>query len=75
MKPRIRWVIDLGDLIETQVRVETREGVLRHGVLSEVRWTTLSINEVEVQLPHQIILDGEDYIPFEQIKLLTQVAD
>lgn len=73
MKTKIRWIIDLGDLIDRRVKLETREGVVRTGVLSEVRWHIIELCGQEVGLPVEFVLNAEEIIPAMQIKYMKAV--
>jgi hypothetical protein len=73
-KATITWQIDLAQLIDRRVTVETREGHNRNGVLTEIRYDATSIIGHTVEYPTAIVLDGDDLIPFAQIVSL-KLAD
>jgi hypothetical protein len=69
----ITWVIDLGGLIDQDVKLSTKEGFNRKGKLTKVNFGELVIEGDTVQYPTEIILNGDDPIPFTQIEKLSLV--
>jgi hypothetical protein len=63
----IVWQIDLSQLINKPVVVETREGFNRTATLTEVRYDSTDILGNVVEYPVAIVLDGDDPIPFTQL--------
>lgn len=70
-----QWVVDFGPMIGRKIKVETREGFRRTGILTEVKFLDLTILGVEVSLPREIVLDGDFPIPFEQIRDVPEFAE
>jgi hypothetical protein len=70
MKLAFRWMIDFGQMIGHPVKLETRDGFRRTGILTRVKSMDLRIQSVEVGLPEEIVLDNDSAIPFTQILTL-----
>ncbi len=70
-RPRFRWTIDLGDLIERPVCFETREGFRRVGLeLREVVFAPVRLFGRDVGVPkHLRFADGSE-VPFSAIRTL-----
>lgn len=68
------WSIDFGRMYGKIVDLRTREGFVRRAKLTEVRYYTLTINGIVIEVPDTILLDGDDEIPFAQIETMS-VAD
>lgn len=69
---KIEWTIDLQFLVSKKVVIETREGHVRAGKLTNVRFANLQVDGYEVGLPDEVELNGEDAIPFNQIVSLKR---
>lgn len=72
---RITWTIDLSVLMRKKVRIETKEGHIRNGVLTDIEWNHSMVDWLNVSVPMQLIIDNEvgDPIPFVHIKELVRV--
>lgn len=68
----IEWNINLQSMVGKPVRVETYEGHVREGKLSRFEFRELELNGVKVGYPVEVQLNGEDSIPFVQIRALTK---
>lgn len=66
-KTTIIWQIDLSQLIGKRVVIETREGFNRTATLTEVRYGSMKMLGSVVEYPTEIVLDGDDPLPFTQL--------
>lgn len=67
----ITWQIDLSGLIDQDVKLSTKEGFNRKGKLTKVNFGSLVIDGDLVEYPTEIVLNGDDPIPFTQIEQLS----
>lgn len=65
------WNINLQSMVGKQVRVDTYEGHVREGKLSKFEFRELELNGAKVGYPVEVQLNGEDSIPFIQIRSLA----
>lgn len=68
----IEWNINLQSMVGKQVRVDTFEGHEREGKLTRFIWRELELNGATVGYPVEVELNGEDTIPFIQIRALRK---
>jgi len=79
---RITWVIDLTPLMKKRLLIETKEGFMRDGILTQIVWVgdddgrKTTIDTCEVAIPEALILNGEisDPIPFLHIREIQRIA-
>lgn len=72
--PKVEWNIDLTALMNKPVVLETKEGHVRTGKVTAVEWQDLKLNDVIVQVPVEIELDGSwtERVPFAQLVRLQR---
>lgn len=71
------WNIDLSALMNKRITVETKEGHIISGKLTEVQWQPLLLNGEEISVPVEIGLDNSwsERVPFLQmVKLELEKA-
>lgn len=72
MKNEIEWNINLQSLVNKDVIAETHEGFVREAKLSGIRFRQIHIDGHNLSVPEEIELNGEDTIPFSQLRSLTR---
>lgn len=65
-----RWDEAIARLINTQVNLETRDGIYLQGKLTMVEMYKINIDGKEVMLPSSIILDGDNEKKIEISRIL-----
>ena len=68
------WNIDFSAFINKRVVVETREGFIRDGKMTAVKYDQMTIDGTVIDYPREIVMNNEDAIPFEQIRFLSKKA-
>jgi hypothetical protein len=70
----ISWDIDLSPMVGRTVAVETREGHRRKGKLTDVRMAVIQLQGQIVEYPSEVVLDGDDPIPWQQLIRIEAVS-
>ena len=70
MKPTWKWDIDLAGMIDGFAAFETKDGVIREGRISQIRYEPVLINTVEHLIPYGFELNGDplDLVEIQMIK-------
>lgn len=66
----------LESLVGKRIQVETHDGGYRHGVLTEIQWTSVVVDGRELRTPAGIGLDNEpgDVFRWDQLKVITDAG-
>lgn len=66
---KCQWNIDLTALFKKRVTIETKEGHIITGKLTDIQWQTLNLDGVPVSLPIEVGLDDSwsERVPFAQM--------
>lgn len=69
----ITWNINLQSLLNKKVRVETREGFVREARVTAIETKEVQLDDDIVSYPESVQFNGEDSIPFSQIKVMRRI--